>query len=236
MDLTGRMQIPFPSEAEKPFFPSYRAQMNSIDAHHFAHSENKNILFTGGGTFSFNATTGVLDWSGTITVQGLISGFAATIAGPSSVTLSDGDISFITMPRLLTANAQTAVTVVARLGVSAVTPSDQVFLAVRIGSEVFFPNGNTLLDGQSKTVFSGGMASGSGHVHTLEKFDATGGETSFNLSTTSPQLLDLRWYKGGMLQFPGDDFSVVLATGVVTLLGPVAQAGEKYVADKTISV
>ena len=154
---SDRMQFPFPNRNRDPFDAEFLALMASLDSAGFAGREDRNILLTGGGTFSFDALSGLLSWSLAVDIVSPITGFLLSVPA-GSISLPDGGFLFVDLVRAPTTNR----TVVA-LQASTVPQTDTAWvIGVRKGDRVFFRNGQVLLDGESGELLSGSSLGGGG--------------------------------------------------------------------------
>jgi len=240
MAYTPRMGWPFPDQFEEGWYNKITAFAYGADASAYADAENANTLVMGGGTFTFSASGDLVTWTAAVEVNTSASQFLLSIP-TGSITLLDNQWLYFLMPRNLRQNATGSFLVA-----TSVTPStglniyDYIAFARRRGNTLYFRNGLTLGDGESGKIFefSPAIAGATSHAHLLQYFDLTGGETFVTLSHTSPQLIDIRFHRGGVMGVPTDDYTIVLATGVVTFSPPgvVGTLNERIVIDKLVSV
>lgn len=152
MARTARNNWPYPNQDNDAWYDMFKAFVNAVDASFFTTREDKNFVLFGGGSVSFNATTGVLSWSSAFEAVSATSGFHWYIPDPATggtVTLQDGEFFFVELTR----NPQSAVAVVARVG-SQINPNDNsLVIAQRIGSVVIFRNGAVIASGQTIILF-----------------------------------------------------------------------------------
>jgi hypothetical protein len=152
MARTARNNWPYPNQDNDAWYDTFKALVNAMDASFFTTREDKNFVLFGGGSVSFNATTGVLSWTSPFEAVSATSGFHWYIPAPAtggSVTLQDGEFFFVELTR----NPQSSVAVVARVG-SQINPNDNsLVIAQRIGSVVVFRNGAVVASGQTIILF-----------------------------------------------------------------------------------
>lgn len=164
MPNTPRMKWPIPGEHVDPWFEAFVDLMGEVDASGYAAREDRNIIGTGGGTFTFVSATGVITWSSTISFLAANTGFLWQIPA-GNVSLADGQVWYVNLVRAPSDNTALANVVASNL--SAAADGDAAFvIAVRRGNKVYFRNGNNMADGDSFEVFettgAGGGGGGSG--------------------------------------------------------------------------
>jgi len=235
-ETLARMGWTFPSEGDDPWFNGLKQFFQQLDAAGFAYSENTNVIPMSGGIFSFVASTNQLTWGTAIELSSFTSGFTASITA-GSLTITDGQVLYVDMPRGLTQNTTITLNTAAKLAASSgKLLHDKIAIGIRRGTRIIFRNGVVLVDGVSQKVFEDPfIAVGALHQHTTEKQVATGGETQFTIAETSPTLLDLKVYKNGARLSDPEDIGVTLSTGVITLV-VTAVLNDVYLFDKVLAV
>lgn len=161
-ELTKRNKFPFPSELEEPYYPSIKSFFLAVDAEAWANADNGNLTFNGGGLFSWNSSTSQLTWTSQVTINGFTTPFKAVIQGPpspgGSLTINDGEVAFFTMPRVIQSNTVINLTLSTRIFQPDGTRlHDLRLFCARDGNTLLFPNGKSLLDGESAVLFGGGV-------------------------------------------------------------------------------
>jgi hypothetical protein len=229
-DLTPQNEYPIPSEFEEPYYPTMQSYFQATDMADWALAENHNLIWSGGGTFAWDATSGILTWASTVEIRTKTTVYVASILGPplpgGQVTLQDGETAFFQHPRLMVGNQTVSLTIGPITQLPGVRLHDITMLATRVGTTVFFPDGKSLKDGESGEIFGGGTGTTiTPHEHQPEKViePALLGETllDLNIASFSPGVLKrVRLFRNGELQNDPDDYSVVLATGIITLVTP----------------
>lgn len=155
MTNTPRMNWPFPNEDDAPWYERLKAFVQSQDASGYAAREDRQLVLAGGGAITWSATGGTLTWGDTLRIVSPITGFLLNIAA-TSVTLSDGQVLYVTLVRAPT-RTQTALVAVA----NQVPPTDaDLLLAVRVGTQVYWRNGVLMNDGDSLTDIGAGQGGG----------------------------------------------------------------------------
>lgn len=152
MARSNLMNWPYPTEDSDPWFESFRAFVNAVDTSFYVTREDKNFVLFGGGTVTFDATSGDLTWGSALEAVSATSGLHWLIPNPSAgdtVTLQDGEFFYVELTR----NPQTTQSIAPKVG-SQIPPSDNALvLAQRIGSSVIWRNGAILASGQSIILF-----------------------------------------------------------------------------------
>jgi hypothetical protein len=141
----------------------------------------------GGGTVSFNATTGFLAWGEDLEIYSPESGFLFTIAA-GSVVLQDGQLLHVNLVRSPTTGSVLTASVSSQVPQS----NDAYVIAIRRGSDVYFRFGSKIGNGESFNIFQGGGGGGGVGSDTYERSatfsipdlsstsqDATLGRTSY---------------------------------------------------------
>jgi hypothetical protein len=152
MPKSPRLNWPFPNEDQDPWFEKFRAFINAVDASFFTTREDKNFVLFGGGTVSFDATSGLLSWTSPLEAVAATTGFHWLIpapATPGSVTLQDGEFFFVELTRA----PQSVQSLDALSGSRINTNDDSLVIAQRLGDAVIFRNGAVIGDGQSIILF-----------------------------------------------------------------------------------
>jgi hypothetical protein len=160
-EITPRMLYPYPSDREQPFFTSYKAGELARDASHWAHSENHNLVFAGGGTWTWDAGAGVLSWTDDVLILGFTTKQFMTIPA-QSITVEDGEVVFFNVLRLLQTSTNVDLETAATIGKAGVRLHDLMLFATRIGDVVYFPGFNSMVDGDVGVLYGGGIPSGGG--------------------------------------------------------------------------
>lgn len=142
MPNTPRLNWPYPRENTDPWFEAFVALVEAIDASTHASHENSQTILMGGGTVTFNTSTGQLAWSAAFEFTSPYTGFLHTLAA-GNVTVADGEMAYVPLTRSLTANE--TVTAAAAAAKPGGTSFDEFFvLGVRRGTKFYFRNGRVL--------------------------------------------------------------------------------------------
>jgi len=152
MPTTSRLNWPYPNEYSDPYWEKFKSFVEAVDASFYSTREDKNFVLFGGGTVSFDATSGDLTWSEALQAVSSPTGFRWYIPSSTSggsVTLQDGEFFYV----MLTRNPQSAQSVAVESGSKTPVSDDAIVIAQRLGSAVIFRNGATIGDGQSAILF-----------------------------------------------------------------------------------
>jgi hypothetical protein len=226
-ELTPQNKYPIPSEYEEPYFATAKSYFLATDLADWALAENDNTIWSGGGSFSWNATTGELIWSSAVELRTKTTVWRAIVSGPPApggvVILQDGEASFFRHPRLQTSNQVVSLSVGPVTQLPGVRLHDTTMFATRVGTTVFFADGKSLKDGESGEIFGAGTGSlVQPHEHQPAKViepPASGtAALDLNIASFAPaNLKRVQLYRNGELQNDPDDYTVVTSTGIVTL-------------------
>lgn len=161
-ELTRLNRLPYPSELEEPYYPTIKSFFLAVDGAVWGNADNGNLVFNGGGLFSWNAATSQLTWTSPITISGFTTPFKAIIQGPpapgGTLSIKDGEVSFFTMPRVPQQNQIVNVTLSTRIFQPDGTRlHDLRLFCARDGDTLLFPYGKSLRSGESAVLFGGGI-------------------------------------------------------------------------------
>ena len=237
--LTPRLGIGVPDEREEPYFQVGRNRDFAWDAGIYANAENSQLLFARGGNLGWDAdasdpNTGVRFWSEDILITAWTLPFKATIAGPASVELQDGEVLFFIMPRLMRADTPIQLYRSNRVFLEGTKIHDLRWFAVRVGTTIYFQNGLSLKDEDIGLVFGGGLFNPSitvPHTHkdALKIEPPAPAVSVLDAQATAPDLKRVHVYRNGLLQANPDDYTVSLASGLITLVVPTVSATERFI-------
>jgi hypothetical protein len=212
------MSIPYPSQYAEEWFATWQSMMSSLDGHHFAAFEDRNLFALGGGTWTFNASTGVVTWSAGLVFGTPSTGNAQTLASGSKA-LEDGEMLTVDLSR----GASTSVTLAATVDTVIAPNVATVAICIRYGDRLYFRNGAVLVDGASLAVFSGGSVSRP--VDRRDVFTATAGQTTF-VPTYTPDANSIPMViRSGVVMVDGssNDYQIVSGNVVFNYGVPVGQ-------------
>lgn len=151
MANTDRMKWPYPDEHVDPWYDAFVGLMRAMDASGYAAREDRNLHLMGGGQVSFTLSTSTVTWASKIRVLSPTVGFFTEIAA-GSVVLNNGEVMYLDIVR----NPTQTQTVTVQTASTLPSSDTAYFLAVRVGSFVYFRGGSVLGDGQSSEIFEGG--------------------------------------------------------------------------------
>lgn len=238
-EVAPRHQIPYPSEFEEPYYATAQGNALALDAATFANAENSQLQFMSDGVLGWDAdsvspTSGLLFWSDTIYITSYTTPFKATLMGPASVELQDGEVLFFLMPRMMAEDTPISLYRANRIFLLNHRLHDLRLFAARFGSTVYFYNGKSLKDGDTGALFGGGLLSTSiipphTHLSPLVIEPPTAGVAFLDVLATSPDLVKIQLYRNGLLQNAPGDYSLDILTGIVTLVAPTVSSSERFV-------
>jgi hypothetical protein len=211
------MGIVYPAQYAEEWYATWRSMMSMVDGHHFAAFEDRNLFVMGGGTWSFNSTTGEVSWSSSLVLATPSTGNPQTLSSGSKV-LQDGEMLTVDVSRGASAPASLAAAVE-----STIAPGEStVALCIRYGSALYFRNGSVLGAGSSAAVFSGSTAA---PVERCDVFTATSGQTTFTMSVAPASTSVPMVIRGGVVMAPGslNDYQVVSGSVVFNYGVPLSQ-------------
>jgi len=149
----------YPGQNQDPWYDSFESMVLGIDASSYASREDRSLIFTGGGTFSFTASSGVLAWSAPIDIFSAVSGSKISIAA-GSATLTDGQVLYVNVTRAPSGNVSAS----AQVAGSVPNTDNAYILAVRSGTFVFFRTGHRIEDGETKSLYATGIGTSGQHL------------------------------------------------------------------------
>lgn len=239
-DVTTLNSLPVPVEHEEPYFTTMQSYFIAMDQGVWALAENDNLIWAGGGNFSWSGVAGTLVWGLPVYVTAKTSPYRAVIQGPPApggqVTLQDGQVAYFKMPRHMVADQ----IVPLQVGSITVLPGTRLhdikIFAVRVGTTVYFADGHSLKDGEIGEIFGAGLGTTvPPHEHqpsmTIEPPFAGTTVLDLNIASFAPSVLKkVQLYRNGQLLAAPDDYTVVLSTGIVTLVVPTIMPLERFVA------
>ena len=161
MPITSRTRFPYPAENQDPFYEQFEGMVGAIDASLYASREDRQLVLMDGGTFSFlvdpitNLAT--LTWGATINIAAPITGFKWFI-GSGNLTLLDGDVFFVNLPRAPLTN----VAVTAQKGAQVPSSDADLLVGIRRGDHFYFRNGRSLENGDTLNILEVTIGTGGG--------------------------------------------------------------------------
>jgi len=143
------MTFPYPSENQDPWFTAFEDFVNALDASGYAAREDRQLIPSGGGQFTLDATGDSLTWDATLEILSPISGFRIDVPA-ATVTMEDGDALYVELVRSPTTNVVSAGVVATQ-----VPSSDTAYvIGIRRGAVVYFRHGVCLPDGVAREIFT----------------------------------------------------------------------------------
>lgn len=234
-DPSPRLGVGLPSEFEEPYYQTGHARDISWDETIFANAENSQLQFLSTGNVGWDSTgappNGVLFWTENIEVTAFTTPFKAVIPGGASVELADGEVLFFIMPRNMRADQSVTLYRANRIFLEGTRLTGLRLFAARVGTTVYFYNGASLTDGQEGMVFGGGLLPTTLiplHKHEpVLKIEPGVGIVLLDVLMTAPDLIRVDLFRNGKLQSNPDDYTISLATGIITLVVPTI-ASERF--------
>lgn len=149
MPKTPRMLFPYPREHEEPFYDSFVAFVEALDASGFASREDRHITLMGGGLVSLSEE-GELSWAQDIELLAAITGFLWRVPA-GSIQMVEGGLLYVDLVRAPTLN------VVVPINVGSQVPSTDstLLLGAMRGGRLYFRNGQSIALGESRNIFEG---------------------------------------------------------------------------------
>jgi hypothetical protein len=154
------MSIPYPPKNETDWYDSFKATVQAIDAHMFAHREDRNLIMYSGATWTWTAGTSLLSWDDAFYLTGAQSGGRWRVPA-DSIEINDGEMFVVGIPRW----PQGTVTLTTMESRAACEQTDEgCVVCVRVGSRLYFRTGVQMNDGDSFNIFIAGGGGGAGDV------------------------------------------------------------------------
>lgn len=150
MPNTNKMQWSYPARDDDPWYEKFDQLVTAQDSSGYASREDRHLTFSGGGTVSFDAGTGLVSWDEDLEILSPIAGFKITMIA-ANFNLADGEVAYINLARSPTQN----VTLSPAVALTAPNTDDAYTLCVRSGSSIYWANGSRIADGESKSLFWG---------------------------------------------------------------------------------
>ena len=175
-EQSPRMDWSYPSREDDPWWNAFNDFVTAVDGSGFAHREDRSIIWSGGGTVSWDLGTETLQWTDTISIYSPMSAKLMRIQAGSIVGWADGEIVYLNLTRLVLTN------VVKTLSKASALPSndDAMAFGVRIGDVVYFRTGMSLGDGDSASGIApvpGGVGGGGQHTAKIIVGNSVAGDT-----------------------------------------------------------
>lgn len=184
MPNTPRMNWPYPNENQESWYEALKSFAEAMDSSGYASREDRNLILSGGGTVSWDATSATLDWDDIIQIFSPNTGFKIQLAA-ASVTISDGQVLYVSLTRAPTQNL-----VLTPVVAGQVSSDDQALvIAARLGTQLYWRNGLLLDDGDTATGLGAKQVASATDADAIH--DNVAGEISAITPKASPVAADL---------------------------------------------
>lgn len=206
MPNTRRLQWPYPSDAQEPWFDAFESMVTAQDSTGYANREDRQLILSKGGTWLWNSLTGELSWDEDLEILSPISGFKLVVAA-GSVVLEEGEAAYVNVVRAPSASTAVAMTVA-----STVPNTDDAFaIVVRSNDEVYFRTGVRLANGDSVNLFTA-----IGAVAVTDVYERVATFTVAEGSATDEATLGSIVYAGSLIGV-GAELTRAVVSGSVTI-------------------
>ena len=145
VEYSPRMGWPYPAQDDDPWYDPFTDFIQAVDSSAYSALEDRSIIWSGGGTLSWVASTGTLTWTDTLNVYSPQGGRLLQVAAGSIADWAEGEVVYLSLVRQPLANR----TVTLTKALQVPSDNDAMALGVRIGSSIFFRTGISLGDGDS---------------------------------------------------------------------------------------
>lgn len=157
-EQSPRMEWAFPSREDDPWYDAFRDFVIAVDGSGFAHREDRSIIWSGGGTVSWDLATQTFAWTDWINIFSPMSGKLMRIEAGSITDWAEGEIVYVSLTRLALENVTKAFS-----KATAMPSNDDVMaFGFRINDTIFLRTGISLGDGDTAAgiapVPGGGLA------------------------------------------------------------------------------
>jgi hypothetical protein len=156
MATSDRQKWSYPDEDQDPWWVAYDSQVQQQDASTYALRETLNAVIMNGGTFTFSPAGNSLDWTSIIDVLAAPTGRLWQVPA-GGVTLNEGEMVYITVPRSPVENV--GVSVASGSVLPDVLRDDRIVLAIRRDNRCYFRNGAVLQAESSAEILQTGDSS-----------------------------------------------------------------------------
>lgn len=174
-EFSPRMNWPFPSREEDPWWDKFVAFVRSTDASSFAAREDRNLIMSGGGTLTWDA--GSLTWTEPFRVFSPSTGFFTLITA-NTLAVADGQVIRAEIVRHPGQNNSVA----AEVAAFAQNTDNSVVIGLRRGDYFYFRTGQAIAAGtsiDSDDFFTGGGGAAAAHAPTHQD----GGSDELDVTT-----------------------------------------------------
>ena len=148
MAQTPRLALPYPDENQDPFYDSFTAFAESVDQSLFAAQEDRNIIFSGGGTLTFDSGASTLTWSADFQFTAAETGFSWSVSAGTLAGISDGKLVAVTLVRNPTSNVVCTMATYDSIPIN----NDKLVIGVRRGTTFVFRTGAVVYNGSPRTL------------------------------------------------------------------------------------
>ena len=217
------MKWPYPGEGVDPWYDAFEAMVRAQDGSVLALNDVKNIILSGGGTISWNAGTGIVEWTLPIQLNSALSGFIESIPAGSLYVPDDGQYGYV---RFVPSPQQNVELVMRATDVLPGSDVDRVYaLFRRRQNKLYWRNGGVLASGESAAIIDdgpGGGGGGGGIGGTIDEYQIAFGT---GLDTIGGSAL-LEWNYGTSILSLGDGTSTLtLQSTIIDTDSGVLQLG-----------
>lgn len=163
-----RMQWPYPSQEDDPWFDYFQDFIRALDSSGYAHREDRSIIWTGGGTLSWSLASETFEWTETINIYSPIGSRLLQIAAGTVADWAEGEVVYVMLTRQPLENASASFVKQSQLPDN----DNAMAVAIRIGDVIYFRTGISLEDGNTSDGIapvpggSGGTDPNAIHVNT----------------------------------------------------------------------
>lgn len=172
MPQTTRLGIPYPADGQSPWYASFKAFIDGVDAYLFSATEDRNLLVIGGGTLSWS--DGAFSWSDPIVFVTPSTGKLQTLEA-GSISLIDGQMMLVSLTR----GATVSVALTSSIATYATAGASILVFAFCLDGVLHLRTGQSATDGDSFT-----LSSGVSSVDVDDDFTLDGNTWTFTLTST----------------------------------------------------
>lgn len=160
MSTSPRMRWPYPAEGVDPWYDAFQDMVRAQDATALALHDQKNIILTGGGDISWNASTGVVSWTLPITLNSSQSGFIESVPAGSLYVPDDGQYGYV---RFVPSPQDNVELVLRAADVLPASDVDRTYILFRRRqNKLYWRNGGVLSSGETAAIIDDGPGGGGG--------------------------------------------------------------------------
>ena len=190
MPTTPKIGIFYPVYKVREWYDSYKSALLAVDQELYAAREDRNLIISGGGTFSFSS--GTLTWSSAINIFSPVVGFNCTVPA-GNIAITDASVVYVTLTRAPTQNVSLTFSQAANLSLANGTSA--FIFGIRQGSLFYVRNGRVIANGESFSLLQQSSITG-GSSGNLQAFTYTcSGSESDDFMVTLPAARSNDTYK-----------------------------------------